>query len=65
MSLIKICKFAYRLNLIHKFDKGNSLEKLRNYVHKKTGKPWKPPQSFVYVSSYPKLVEDVIVGKVW
>jgi hypothetical protein len=61
----KICKFAYKLTLIHKFDKGNSLAELRKYKHKKTGKSWKPPQSFVYVDSYRGLVEDIIVGKVY
>lgn len=59
-----ICRFAYELNLLHEFSKGNSLEELRNYKHKKLGKPWKPPQAFVYVSSYPKLIEDIITGKI-
>ena len=61
----KICKFAYKLNLIHKFDKGNSLEELKKYEHSESRKPWKPPQSFVYVDSYPELVKDIIAGKVW
>lgn len=61
----KICKFAYEFKLLHKFDKGNGLEELRKHKHKKTGRPWKPPQSFVYVGSYPELVKDIIAGKVW
>ena len=41
----KICRFAYKLNLIHKFDKGNGLEELKKYEHSESGKPWKPPKS--------------------
>ena len=29
----KICRFDYDLKLIHKFDKVNNLEELRNYTH--------------------------------
>ena len=61
----KICRFAYNLNLIHKFDKGNSLKELKNYKHSESGKPWKPPQAFVYIGSYPRLIEDIIAGKIW
>lgn len=64
----KINKFAYKLELAHIFDKGNSLKDLEKYYHQESGNSFKPKQNtgkyMVKVSSYPELVKDIITGKI-
>ncbi len=64
----KVYEFAYQLTKkpIHEFKKGNSLQELQNYRHENGGYLFypKPTRSFVYISSYLDLVNDILTGKV-
>jgi len=55
---------TYKVETLYQFKNPISLQELKKYKHKETKKPFKSPQGFVYVSSYPELVEDIIVGKI-
>ena len=55
---------TYNLETLYQFKKPITLQELEKYKHKETKKPFKSPQGFVYVSSYPELVKDIIAGKV-
>lgn len=57
---------VYKLELLHIFEKGNSLQELQKYKHGETGKHLfvpQPTRSHVYVDSY-DLKLGIIAGKI-
>jgi len=56
---------TYEVETLYQFKKPINLQELEKYKHKGTKKPFKPPQGFVYVSSYPELLKDIIAEKIY
>lgn len=54
---------TYKVETLYQFRKPITLQELEKYKHEETKKPFKSPQGFVYVSSYPELVKDIIAEK--
>lgn len=56
---------TYKVETLYQFKRPITLQELEKYKHEETKKPFKSPQGFVYVSSYPELVKDIINGKIY
>lgn len=56
---------TYKLEILYRFKKPLTLQELKKYKHKRTKKSFRSPQGLFYVSSYPELLEGVMVGKIY